>query len=198
MPPARACSSISTPTCDSPRPAPMDSPSPGRSRAIPSAFGHRATKLRLRLAYHGKYVVSRVGDGNFFVRSMGWYPLEPFGAPIHHARFDLFFNVKKQYSVIATGNLVSLKKLKNRRLSEWRSQPPSTVAGFALGEYKGFLAHITLTDGQNVTVQAFANTSPDDALRSIENLGVLPQTGANGQTQFGETLAPGLDNLNAV
>ncbi len=155
--------------------------------------------MRLRLAYHGKYVITRVGDGNFFARSMGWYPFEPFGAAIHHARFDLHFNVKKDYSVIATGKLVSLKKVKDRRISEWQSEPPSTVAGFAMGRYKGFGAKIKMPAGPRLTVEAFANTSPDDSFRAIENLGNMPYVNGNGQTQFGyNNLPPGLANLSPV
>ncbi len=164
---------------------------------LPAALA-KGQQVQLRLAYQGKYVISRVGDGNFFVRSMGWYPYEPFGPPIHHASFDLHFNVKKKYGVIATGTLVSQHTIQGRHVSEWRSQPPSTVAGFALGDYKGFAAHIKMPDGSRLTVQAFANTSPDDAFRSIENLGSMAHVDANGNTQFGYNLPPGLENLNPV
>ena len=66
----------------------------------------------LEFQYGGKHVVVKVGSGNFFCQSFGWYPTvfasEPgVDAFAFRSNFDLTFRNPKKYSLVATGNKVS-------------------------------------------------------------------------------------------
>lgn len=66
----------------------------------------------LEFQYGGKRVVVKVGGGNYFCHSFGWYPsafanelgVDEFA---FRSNFDLTFRSPKKYSLVATGNKVS-------------------------------------------------------------------------------------------
>src|SRR5437899_3826637 len=117
----------------------------------------------------GKRVVRRVGDGNYFCQSFGWYPAlfhnEP-GVDVFAFRsdFELNFRNPKKYSLVATGQRVSQAKEGNQILTSWKSEIPLAAAGFAFGDYKIYTEKVG-----DIEVQVYANNQPDDLLKSIQN-----------------------------
>jgi hypothetical protein len=118
--------------------------------------------------YGGKRVVVKVGGGNYFCQSFGWYPSlfsnEP-GVEIFAFRssFDMTFRNPKKYSLAATGNKISESTEGNQLVTTWKTDIPLAAAGFVFGDYK-----ITTQKDGDVEVQVFANRQPDDLLASIQ------------------------------
>jgi hypothetical protein len=122
----------------------------------------------LEFQYGGKHVVVKVGSGNFFCQSFGWYPTAFASEPgvdafAFRSNFDLTFRNPKKYSLVATGNKVSDTIDGKELISNWKSDIPLATAGFAFGDYK-----ITTEKVGEVTVQVYANREPDDLLSSIQ------------------------------
>jgi len=116
----------------------------------------------------GKRVVRRVGDGNYFCQSFGWYPAlfhnEP-GVDVFAFRsdFELNFRNPKKYSLVATGQKVSQTTDGKELVTSWKSEMPLAAAGFAFGDYKIYTEEVG-----DVEVQVYANNQPDDLLKSIQ------------------------------
>ncbi len=124
----------------------------------------------LRFRYAGKRVVRKVGAGNFFCQSSGWYPTYGMGRYslttnrfAARSDFDLTLRVPKKYQAVATGEKVEESKEGKHLVTRWRSEIPLAVAGFAYGSYK-----IKTERVGNTQVEVYANRIPDDFLRSIE------------------------------
>ncbi len=136
----------------------------------------------IEFTYAGKHVVTRVGDGNYFCRSFGWYPSlysNRIGvdALAFRSDFDLTFRNPKHYELVATGNKVSDTVDGKERVTNWQSAIPLAAAGFAFGEYKTYSETVN-----GVEVQVYANERPDDQLRSIQGAaegGDLPSRGGD-------------------
>lgn len=157
--------------------------------------------VRIELDYGGKYVIQRAGDGNYFCRSFGWYPSDPFGPPFQRAAFHLAFTVPKRDTVVATGKLLSNRVAHGERQEQFQSTIPLTVAGFAMGQYR-LEQQAVEAGGKKIEVKVFTNTQPDDVFRSISSQQYLPPEptgpGSMGPGQLGQQLSPGLANLNAL
>jgi len=124
----------------------------------------------LRFGYEGRDVVRKVGEGNFFCQSFGWYPTYGVGryslsTNTFAARsdFDLTLRVQDKYQAVATGEKVEERKEDKYQVTRWRSEIPLAVAGFAFGEYKIHTAKIGDTE-----VEIYANKRSDSRLRQIE------------------------------
>lgn len=145
---------------------------------LPHPLAAGAT-ARLTLQYAGKYVIQKVGTGNFFARSMGWYPGNLYGPPFQRADYHLQFENQQRYTLMATGVRQSLHQANGIATSVWTTPVPLTVAGFALGDYSRLSKSVKLPDGQQVTVNVLSNNSPDDLLASINlaNSNSLPNEG---------------------
>lgn len=122
----------------------------------------------LEFQYGGKRVVRRVGDGNYFCPSFGWYPSLFEGEPgvgifAFRSDFELTFRSPKKYGLVATGSKTSDTTDGKQRITTWKSQMALAAAGFAYGDYKTF----TEKAGE-VEVQVFANKEGDDVLKSIQ------------------------------
>ena len=118
--------------------------------------------------YGGKRVVRKVGDGNYFCESFGWYPAAftgELGVDVFAFRsdFDLTFRTPKKYSLIATGGKVSQTIDGGQLITNWKSEVPLAAAGFAFGDYKIYTEKVG-----DVEVQVYANREPDDLLKSIQ------------------------------
>lgn len=124
--------------------------------------------------YAGKRVVRQVGAGDYFAESFGWYPSylhdESFAS---RADFDIHFKSPKRYAIVATGNKASETTDGNQLITEWKTDVPLAVAGFAFGDFK-----ISEQKVGDVNVEVFANRNPDDDLQNIQNItsGVLPNS----------------------
>jgi len=137
----------------------------------------------LEFRYAGKRVIRKVGDGNYFCQSYGWYPSRA-NSFSSRADFEMSFRCPNKYTLVATGNKISETKDGDITISSWKSDLPLAVAGFAYGDYK---VH-TETAGA-VDVEIYANRQPDNELRNIQTLGDDPLPGPS------HSPAPALGNL---
>jgi len=122
----------------------------------------------LEFHYGGKRVVRKVGDGNYFCESFGWYPTLFVNATrgdeaAFRSDYELTFDNPKRYDLVATGHKVSDTIDGNRRITSWKSDVPLPNAGFAFGDYKTYIEKLGEVD-----VEVFANKQPDDLLKSIQ------------------------------
>jgi len=131
----------------------------------------QAEKLTFR--YRGKHLVERVGSGNYYCQSYGWYPSRPtsFAA---RADFDLKFRVPRKFTLVATGSKVGESVEEPYSVTTWKSDIPLAVAGFAFGDFK-----VLSEKAGDVDVEIYANRNPDDVLASVQatyhvyNMGTL-------------------------
>jgi peptidase M1-like protein len=122
----------------------------------------------LRFVYQGKHVVNRVGNGNYYCKSFGWYP-SAFSSELgvdefaFRSDFELNFRSPKKYTLVATGRKAGETTDGKESLTTWKSEIPLAAAGFAFGDYK------VVTDKVgDVEIQVYANNQPDDLLTSIQ------------------------------
>lgn len=128
---------------------------------LPSATVAGASAV-LTFRYSGKHVIRRVGPGNYFCPSYGWYP-SPNDNFATRSKFFLTFHSPKRFILTATGEQVSKKKEGNEIVTQWKSAQPLTVAGFAFGDYKQFDSKVG-----KATVQILANAHPNQFLQGIQ------------------------------
>ena len=129
---------------------------------LPEAMS-KDTEHSLAVEYAGDKVISNAGNGNFYVGAReSWYP--NVGAFSERATFDLRFRYPKRYTLVSIGDLVRETKEKDETIAEWKSDLPVAVAGFNYGDFRRKSQKITKTD---IEIEAFANDSMPDALRSI-------------------------------
>lgn len=131
----------------------------------------------------GKRVVRKVGDGNYFCESFGWYPsLFQNESGVEEAAFrsdfELNFRNPKKYSLVATGQKVSQRIEGKELITSWKSEIPLAAAGFAFGDYKIYTEKVG-----DVEVQVYANNQPDDLLKSIQNAFDNPLADLAGGTE---------------
>ena len=116
--------------------------------------------------YSGKRVITQVGPGNYFVDSFGWYPsrIATSAGNDFAERYDYHFRFRcpKQDLLVATGNKLGDTIDGKDRVTEWKSDIPLAVAGFAYGDYK----EVTTKVG-NIEVEVFANNQPDDEMADL-------------------------------
>jgi len=123
----------------------------------------------LEFQYGGKRVVRRVGNGNYFCPSFGWYPSLFEGEPgvdifAFYSDFELTFRSPKKYGLVATGGKISDTTDGKQRITKWKSQVPLSAAGFAYGDYKTYMEKVG-----EVEVQVYANKEGDDRFKAIQN-----------------------------
>ncbi|MGC1291336.1 MAG: M1 family aminopeptidase [Candidatus Acidiferrales bacterium] len=146
-----------------------------------TAQGQAAT---LTFEYAGKHFIEKVGTGNYFCPSYGWYPgTGNFSAA--RADFAMTFHTPKKLMLVATGDKAGESTDGNWTITKWKSPMPQAVAGFAFGDYKVYADKVG-----NIDVEAYGNRSPDDFLSAIQNMvnPTLP-----GQTPMG---MPSMGNLD--
>jgi aminopeptidase N len=147
--------------------------------------------------YAGKRVIRQVGPGNYFAQSFGWYPsrIGNFQGDEFAGRYDyhLRFRCPKQDTLVATGNKISDTIDGKDRVTEWKSDLPLAVAGFAYGDYK----EVTTKVG-NIEVQVFANIEPDDQMtrieRAVESHGAQAAVGSLSAVGMAPTIAQEMGN----
>ena len=139
----------------------------------------------LTFEYAGKHLIQKVGSGNYFCPSYGWYPgvSDDFAM---RSDFDMTFHTPKKLTLVATGDKVSENTAGDWTVTHWKSPMPQAVSGFAYGDYKLYDDKVG-----NIDVQIYANRSPDDFLSSIQTFlhPTLPGQGAGGEAPIG-TLDP--------
>lgn len=127
--------------------------------AQPLAVG---TPLSLDFRYGGKRAIRKAGSGNYFCESSGWYPERP-NSFSTRADFNLTFHSPKNAPLVATGEKTSDTLDGNARITNWKSEIPLAVAGFAYGDYK-----VTNDKAGDVIVDIYANREPDDVMTQVQ------------------------------
>ena len=124
--------------------------------------GQQGQKQILEFHYRGKRIIRRVGKGQFFCQSFGWYPTadQSFAS---RSDFEMNFSYPKRHRLVATGNLVKEGSDGNISMSSWKSDIPLTVAGFAYGDYK-----VEANTAGSINVEVYANKEADDSMASIQ------------------------------
>ncbi len=129
--------------------------------AAPLKKGESTT---IRIAYAGKDVVKNEGGMNYYpVRNAreSWYPNASVGFG-DYASYHMLFHVPKGLQLIATGTKISEKTEDKITTSEWKTDVPLPVVGFNLGDFKMKEAQVEGKTGENLTIDAYANTMPPD------------------------------------
>ncbi len=145
----------------------------------------RAGEARtFELVYSGKRVVRKVGPGNYFCQSSGWYPTRP-NSFATRSDFDMTFRNPKAYALVATGSKTSETRDGDQIITTWKSDIPLAVAGFAFGEYK-----IETQMAGAVEIAIYANRQPDDSMSSI--LQAVDSAGPSAGVALGSLTAVGI------
>jgi hypothetical protein len=152
----------------------------------------------LTFHYAGKRVITQVGPGNYFAQSFGWYPTRlssRIAGDEFAGRYDfeMTFHCPKRYILVATGNKVSETFEGGDRVTQWKSDLPLAVAGFAYGDYKV----VTEKVGE-IEVQVFANIQPDEQMADIQRRasepGVQVAVGSLSTVSMAPTIATEMGN----
>ena len=156
----------------------------------PSPFPRGAVTLGFK--YSGKRIIEKVGPGNFFCQSFGWYPSYGLGRVslndntfAARVDFDITLRVPERFDAVVVGTKVEDRKDKRYRITRWKSDIPLAVAGFAYGDYK-----IHKEKVGNIEVEVYANKEPGGQLRGITLAEFLPGPGAPGRGRTLGSLSP--------
>src|SRR4029077_9686014 len=163
--------------------------------AEPTVAGSRQT---LELHYGGARVVRRVGNGDYFCESFGWYPVrmtEPLTQDevtfATRQDFEMTFRVPKKFVLTATGKKVGESVEDNGNVTHWKSEKPLTVAGFAFGDFK-----IYTDRANNVDVEILADKEPNDFFASIVQSHPLAPIGTLSPAAMAKTM--GTETANTI
>ncbi len=140
----------------------------------------------LEFRYAGKRVIRKVGAGNFFCQSYGWYPAisDSFAA---RSNFEMTFRSPKKYTLVVTGQKTSESPEGDNLVSQWKSDIPLSVAGFAFGDFK-----LQTEKVGEVNIEVYANRNPDEDMNIIRLIADQPMAGMD-QTGFG---APAMGTMS--
>ncbi|HLW80843.1 MAG TPA: M1 family aminopeptidase [Candidatus Acidoferrales bacterium] len=116
----------------------------------------------LTFQYAGKDLIQKVGAGNYFCPSYGWYPgtTDEFAM---RADFQMTFHAPKNLMLVATGDKAGESTDGKWTTTKWSSQMPQSVAGFAFGDYKVYQSKVG-----DISVEVYGNRNPDDFLSSVQ------------------------------
>jgi hypothetical protein len=126
----------------------------------------------VRIAYGGKDVVANEGNANYYpVARESWYPNAARGLG-DYATYEMTFHVPKGLDLIATGTKVHESTEGKYTITEWRTDVPLAVVGFNLGKFTMREEKIEGKQGDNLTIDAYANTTPPDAMDGMSESGL--------------------------
>ncbi|HWG21196.1 MAG TPA: M1 family aminopeptidase [Terracidiphilus sp.] len=155
-------------------------------------LGHPLNKgesATLRVTYGGKDVVHNEGNANYYpVARESWYPNEARGLG-DYATYAMTFHVPKGLQLIATGTRVNESTDGKVTTSTWKTDVPLAVVGFSLGMFKMKEGMVPGKLGDNLTIDAYANTAPPEdfealqggAVGNFDTPGMLPVQLSQGQ-----------------
>jgi hypothetical protein len=133
----------------------------------------------LRITYAGKDVVMDEGGSNYYpLARESWYPNASSGLG-NYATYEMTFHVPKGLELIATGTKTNESTDAKVTTTEWKTDVPLAVVGFNLGRFTMKEAKVEGKLGDDLTIDAYANTTPPDNLAQMEGgaLGTLSTTG---------------------
>src|SRR5262249_52817939 len=117
----------------------------------------RGEEFEITFRYHGN-VIQDAGNGVLFVSAReGWYP--HLGDNAQFADYDLIFHWPRKLRLAATGTKISEHEDGDQRTGNWRTEKPSSVAGFNLGEYA-----VASVASASYSVDVYANRQLEQAL----------------------------------
>jgi len=146
-----------------------DDPDFGVMLAKPLSKGESTT---IRITYGGKDVVMNEGGANYYpIARESWYPNASSGLG-NYATYRMLFHVPKGLELIATGTKVSDSSDGKLTTTEWKTDVPLAVVGFNLGRFTMKEAIVEQKNADNLTVDAYANTTPPDNFSQMSG-GVL-------------------------
>jgi hypothetical protein len=123
----------------------------------------------VKITYAGKDVVHNEGGSNYYpVARENWYPNASQGLG-DYATYQMKFHVPKGLQLIATGTKVNETTEGKITTTEWKTDVPLPVIGFNLGQFILKEATIPGPLGDNLTVDAYANTQPPDQFNALAN-----------------------------
>ena len=135
--------------------------------AKPLSKGESTT---IRISYSGKDVVKNEGGANYYpIARQSWYPNSSQGLG-DYATYRMLFHVPKGLQLIATGTKVSENTDGKITTSEWKTDVPLPVVGFNLGRFTMKEATVENKLGNNLTMDAYANTTPPDEFSNLADL----------------------------
>lgn len=116
-------------------------------------------EFTLKFHYHGN-VIEDAGNGVLFVGAReSWYP--HLGDPAEFASYDLTIRWPRKLRLVATGSKLDEREEGEFRIGHWKTEKPTAVAGFNLGEY----ATSSVTSGGH-SIDVYANRALEENLRS--------------------------------
>ena len=116
-------------------------------------------QVKLSFRYSGAVMYGAGGESVYVGARGTWYPNL---GPVFSA-FDLTFEYPSDWSVVATGRLVSSSVANGKRTSRFLTDRPISRAGFNLGKF----AAATSTSGQ-VAIHAYGARNVEQALAGVE------------------------------
>jgi len=120
----------------------------------------------------GKDVVMDEGGANYYPVARESWLSQCIQRAGNYATYRMVFHVPKGLELIATGTRVASTDEGKLTTTEWKTDVPVAVVGFNLGRFTMKEATIPGKLGDNLTVDAYANTTPPDNFQSMQG-GVL-------------------------
>lgn len=121
-------------------------------------------KLSITTVYKGKDAVLAEGNDNFYpVARTNWYPNST--GTKDYATYDMTFSVNKRMQLVATADFVEEKIENDRKVSRWKSDYQTSVAGFNLGLFKKEEGKVGAFE-----VIALANEMPSNSTTELQRL----------------------------
>ncbi len=132
----------------------------------------KGDSVTLKVAYGGKDVVQNEGGANYYpVARESWYPNAARGLG-DYATYHMTFHVPKGLDLIATGTKVHESTDGKISTTEWQTDVPLAVVGFNMGRFTMKEAKIEGKQGDDLTIDAYANTTPPDSLTDMGDSGL--------------------------
>jgi Peptidase family M1 domain len=150
---------------------------------------NKGESVTLRITYGGKDVVMNEGGANYYpVARESWYPNASSGLG-NYATYRMLFHVPKGLELLATGTKVSESTDGKTTTTEWKTDVPLAVVGFNLGKFTMKEAKVEGKLGDDLTIDAYANTTPPDdfaqmaggVLGSLSTTSMLPVQLSQGE-----------------
>jgi hypothetical protein len=133
----------------------------------------------LRVTYGGKDVVRNEGNDNYYpLARQSWYPNATRGLG-NYATYQMLFRVPKGLQLIATGTRLSEKTEGKFTISEWKTDVPMAVIGFNLGRFTMKEAKVAGKLGDDLIIDAYANSNPPDSYAHLNAEDDLPIEGGS-------------------
>lgn len=139
---------------------------------------NKGESMTIRVTYGGKDVVEDEGGANYYpIARESWYPNSSTGLG-NYAMYTMTFHVPKGLELIATGTKVNESAEGKVTTTVWKTDVPLAVVGFNLGKFTMKEATVPGKLGDNLTVDAYANTTPPDNFSHMSGgvLGTLSTT----------------------